>query len=164
MELVTPGIGLLFWMLISFSIVLLILKKFAWKPILNALKERENSIKEELESAKKAHEEMDLLKADNEKIVMEARSERDRMLKDAREAKEQIIAEAKIKASGETEKLIEIARLNIQNEKEAAITEIKNQVVYLSLNIAEKILNRELKDREEQRKFVESLLKEISLN
>jgi F-type H+-transporting ATPase subunit b len=164
MELVTPGIGLLFWMLISFSIVLLILKKFAWRPILNALKERENSIKEELESAKKAHEEMDLLKADNEKIVMEARSERDRMLKDAREAKEQIIAEAKIKASGETEKLIEIARLNIQNEKEAAITEIKNQVVYLSLNIAEKILNRELKDREEQRKFVESLLKEISLN
>jgi len=164
MELVTPGIGLLFWMLVSFSIVLFILKKFAWKPILKALKDRENAIREELESASRAREEMSLLNADHEKIKMETRAERDKLLKEAREAKEQIIADAKSKAIIETDKLIEIARLNIQNEKEAVLTDIKNQVVILSLDIAEKILKRELSDGVEQKKYVESLLKEISLN
>ncbi|MCX6258326.1 MAG: F0F1 ATP synthase subunit B [Bacteroidia bacterium] len=164
MELVTPGIGLLFWMLLSFSIVVFILGKFAWKPILNALKEREESIRNELGSAENAREEMKKLQADNEKILLEARIERDKLLKEAREAKEQIIAEAKVRATEEAGKLIGIARQNIENEKASAITEIKNIAANLSLDIAEKILRKELAGDEEQKKYVESLLKEINLN
>src|SRR3954463_11973816 len=131
MELVKPSIGLIFWMIISFSIILFLLKKFAWKPILGMIKAREESIESALASAEKAKEEMKALRSDNERILAEARSERDAMMKDAREIKEKMIADAKNTASKEGERLMTAARENIQNEKNAAITELKNQVATL---------------------------------
>src|ERR1051326_1074904 len=131
MNLVTPDIGLLFWMLVSFGIVLFILKKYAWKPILKSLDERNNSIQNALDEAKKARDEMSNLKADNEKIIAAAKTERDNILKEAREIKDKMIAEAKERASKEADKLVTAARENIQNEKMAAITELKNQVAHL---------------------------------
>ncbi|HBL74896.1 MAG: ATP synthase F0 subunit B [Bacteroidetes bacterium GWF2_42_66] len=163
MELVTPGIGLLFWMAISFTIVFLILKKFAWKPIINALKDREDSITEALNSAQKARKDVEGLKADNEKIIAEARREKDLILKEARDIKEKIVAEAKTQANAETQKSIETARLIIQNEKTAAINEIKQQVAELSVSIAEKVLQKELKDKKEQEALVDNLLKDVKL-
>lgn len=163
MELVTPGIGLLFWMAISFTIVFLILKKFAWKPIMNALKDRENSIAEALSSADKARKDVEGLKANNEKIIAEARKEKDQILKEARDIKEKIISEAKELANTEAQKSIETARLLIQNEKNAAINEIRQQVAELSVSIAEKIIQKELKDKKEQETLVDNLLKDVKL-
>ena len=135
MELVTPGLGLIFWMVISFSVILFILKKYAWKPILNALKEREITIDTALKSADKAKEEMEQLKADNEKIFKEAKNERDNLLKDARQVKDKIISEAKLKANSDVKKIIADARGKIESEKEAALAEIKNQVAGFSIEI-----------------------------
>mgnify|MGYP001277048746 CR=1 FL=1 len=163
MELVTPGIGLLFWMALSFTIVFLILKKFAWKPIMNALKDRENSIGEALNAAEKARKEVEGLKADNNKIITEARHEKDVILKEARDIKEKIIAEAKAQAKAEAQKSIENARLVIQNEKTAAINEIKQQVAELSVSIAERVIQKELTDKEEQESLVTALLKDVKL-
>jgi len=123
MELVQPALGLVFWMLVSFLIVLFILGKFAWKPILKALKERETSIEDALRSADKAREAMENLKADNEKLLNEARAERERMLREARDTKDAIINEAKGKATTEANRLLQMAREAITNEKLAAITE-----------------------------------------
>src|ERR1043165_8101970 len=128
MELVKPAFGLIFWMLLSFGIIFFILKKFAWKPILNMLTEREASIQNALDSAEKAKEEMKALQSNNEKILADARNERDQLLKDAREIREKMISEAKGTAAKEADRLLAIARENIQNEKMAAITELKNQV------------------------------------
>jgi len=161
MELVKPAIGLLFWMCVSFGIVLFILKKFAWKPILQALKDRETSISDALNSAQKAKEEMLALQAGNEKILNEARAERDTILKLAREAKETIIGEAKTKATSEANKIVAQARETINNEKMAAITELKNQVATLSIEIAEKILKTELSSDEKQKALVKNLLDEV---
>ena len=161
MKLVTPDIGLLFWMLVSFSLVLFLLKKFAWKPILNSLKERENSITEALNSAKRAKEEMASLKSENEKLLAQARAERDVILKEARDAKDSIIIEARSKATTEADRLLQIAREGIQNEKMAAITELKNQVATLSIDIAEKILKEELSNPEKQKQLVKSFLGEV---
>jgi len=164
MELVTPGIGLVFWMLLSFSIVFIILKKFAWKPILKMIKEREESIDGALKMADKAKEEMAKLQSDNERILAEARKERDNLLKDAREVKEKIIAEAKTQAGVEANKLIENAKAAIHGEKIAALSEIKNQIAYLSVDIAEKILQKELSSDLRQKEYIESLVKDINLN
>jgi F-type H+-transporting ATPase subunit b len=164
MELVTPGIGLVFWMLLSFSIVLIILKKYAWRPVMDALKERENSIENAIKSAEKAKEEMARLQMDNKKIIDEARIERDRLIKEAREAKELIINEAKGQAVVEANKLIESARINIQNEKYAAINEMKNQIAVFSVEIAEKILSRELSNKDNQKELMNNLLNEMNLN
>ncbi len=164
MELVTPGIGLLFWMLVSFAIVVIILKKIAWKPILKALKEREDSIEDALESAEKAKEEMAKLQVDNEKIINEAKAERDNLINEAREVKETIINEAKTQATTEANKLIEQSRINIKNEKAAAINEIKDQVAILSVEIAEKLLKQELAKDKKQEELINSLLKEIKVN
>jgi len=164
MELVKPEFGLIFWMCISFGLILFILKKFAWKPILKMLSDREDSIQEALDSAERAKEEMKALKAGNEKILAEARNERDQMLKDAREIREKMIADAKGIAAGEGERMLKAARENIQNEKMAAITELKNQVGVLSLEIAEKILKAELASDEKQKALVNNLLKEVNLN
>jgi F-type H+-transporting ATPase subunit b len=164
MELVNPSIGLIFWMVVSFSIILFLLKKFAWKPILGMIKEREESIEMALASAEKAKEEMKALQSSNERILAEARSERDAMLKDAREIKEKMIAEAKGIASKEGERMLASARENIQNEKNAAITELKNQVATLSIEIAEKILKSELSSDEKQKALVNNLLKDVNLN
>src|SRR3990167_6579174 len=164
MELVKPEFGLIFWMVISFGLILLILKKFAWKPILNMLHEREAFIQNALDSAEKAKEEMKALQSNNEKILADARNERDQLLKDAREIREKMISEAKGIATKEGERMLTIARENIQNEKMAAITELKNQVATLSIEIAEKILKSELSSDEKQKSLVNTLLKDVNLN
>ena len=164
MELVKPEFGLIFWMVISFGLIMLILKKFAWKPILNMLHEREASIQSALDSAEKAKEEMKALQSNNEKILADARNERDLLLKDAREIREKMIADAKGIATKEGERMLTIARENIQNEKMAAITELKNQVASLSIEIAEKILKSELSSDEKQKSLVNTLLKDVNLN
>ena len=164
MELVKPSIGLIFWMFVSFSIILFLLKKFAWAPILGMIKEREESIENALASAEKAKEEMKLLQSNNERILVEARAERDSLLKDARDIREKMISEAKGLATKESERLLQAARENIQNEKLAAITELKNQVAVLSIEIAEKILKSELSSDEKQKSLVKNLLQEVNLN
>ncbi|MCD6355046.1 MAG: F0F1 ATP synthase subunit B [Prolixibacteraceae bacterium] len=164
MGLVTPNSGTIFWMLIIFGIVLFILKKFAWKPILDALKEREESIANALNSAEQARKEVKGLKADNEKVIAEARKEKDIILKEAKELKERIVAEAKQKAGEEARKTIDQARHQIQTEKEAAINEIKNQVAELSVMIAEKVIKKELSNKDEQEKMVDGLVDEIKMN
>jgi F-type H+-transporting ATPase subunit b len=164
MGLVTPNPGTIFWMVIIFGILLFILRKFAWKPILNALKEREESIANALNSAEEAKKEVAGLKADNEKIIAEARKEKDIILKEAREIKEKIISEAKEKAGLETKKSIELAREQIRSEKTAAINDIKKQVAELSLMIAEKVIKKELGNKGEQEKMVDGLIDDIKLN
>ena len=164
MELIKPAIGLIFWMCLTFGIVLFILKKFAWKPILKALRDREDSIQNALDAAKKAREEMASLKSDHEKIIAEAKTERDNILKEAREIKEKMISEAKDRAGKEAERLTTIARESIQNEKMAAITELKNQVAHLSIEIAEKILKQELSEKDKQKSIVKNLLEDVKMN
>lgn len=164
MELVTPGIGLIFWMVVSFSIILYLLKKFAWKPILKALKEREDTIDNSLKSAEKAKEEMGKMKADNERVMKEAKNERDNLLKDARQVKEKIIEEAKAKANMEAEKIFEDAQTKIENEKISAIGEIKNQIAEFSVEIAEKILKKKLEKTKDQQDHINELLDEIKLS
>ncbi len=164
MKLVTPDIGLLFWMLVSFTIVLILLKKYAWKPILTMLDNREKFIADALDSAEKAKKEMKALQSNNERILIEAKAERDLLLKDAREIREKMISEAKGLANKEGERLLKTARENIQNEKVAAISELKNQVAVLSIEIAEKILKAELSSDEKQKSLVKNLLQDVNLN
>jgi len=144
------SIGLFFWQTLLFLLLFFLLKKFAWKPILNAVNEREDGIKNALAEADNARQEMENLKSDNEKILKEARAERDAMLKDAREIKESMISEAKEEAKTQATKLIEQAKTTIQNEKLAAITDLKNQVADLSINIAEKVMQEELSSKDKQ--------------
>lgn len=162
--MLTVSIGTIIWTTIAFLSVLFILGKFAWKPILKAIHEREESIELALRAAEKAKEEMAQLQNNNEKLLNEARVERDKMLKEAREAKEHFIAEAKVKATEEAEKIMALARESIQNEKMAAVTELKNQVAVLSIEIAEKILKEQLRDDVKQKKIVESLINDVTLN
>ena len=164
MELVKPAFGLVFWMLISFGIIVLLLKKFAWPIILKALDERERSIADALNSALKAKEEMANLKADNEKLLQEARNQRDLLLKDARETKDAIINDAKVKAGEEAERLRKMAREDIQNEKNAAIADLKNQVADLSIQFAEKVIRQQLSSDEKQKALVNDLLKDVKIN
>lgn len=164
MELVKPDFGLVFWMTVSFLIVVFILRKFAWGPILTSLKERETSINDALNSAKKAKEEVANMKAENERILQEARNERDKMLKEARDTKDAIVSEARSKAQVEGDRIITIARETIQNEKLAAITELKNQVATLSIDIAEKVIRQQLAGDDKQKALVNDLLKDVKLN
>ncbi len=164
MELITPGIGLLFWMLVMFGIVLLILKKFAWKPILKALSDRETSIRDALLSADTAKKEMEKLKADNEVIMAEARAEKEKIVQEARQIREKLISEAKNEATEEAKKILKSARKDIENEKVSAIAEVKNKVAELSIEIAEKILREKLADTREQKSIIERLVKEIMPN
>jgi len=164
MELVKPGLGLIFWMTITFSIVLFILSKFAWKPILNAIKEREESINNALNSAEDARKQMDALKADNEKLLNQARAERDQMLKEATEMKENIIAQAKRSADEEGRKIIAKANEAIEAAKINAMNELKTQVAVLSVDLAEKVLRKKMEDRSQQEAFVNENLKSITLN
>ncbi|MCC7231820.1 MAG: F0F1 ATP synthase subunit B [Bacteroidia bacterium] len=164
MELIKPEIGLVFWMLVSFLVVLFILKKFAFPVITKALSEREHSIASALDSARKAKEEMAALQADNEKLIRQARAERDQMLKEARDTRDHLIHEAKSKAQTEANRIIASARETINNEKIAAVNELKNQIASMSIEIAEKILNHELSQDEKQRTLMQSLLKDVNLN
>ncbi len=163
-SLITPGIGLIVWTSLVFVLLVILLSKYAWKPILNAIKEREQGITDALSTAEKAKKEMQELKAGNEKILAEARAERDSLLKDARETKDAIISEAKNKATKEAERIMQSTREQIQNEKNAAITELKNQVATLSIEIAEKILKSELSSDEKQNQLVNTLMKDVNLN
>ena len=164
MELVKPDFGLVFWMTVSFLIVVFLMRKFAWGPILSSLKERETSIEEALNAARKAKEEVAGMKAENERILMEARNERDKILKEARETKDMIVNEARAKAQTEGDRMINIARETIQNEKMAAITELKNQVATLSIEIAEKVIRQQLSNDEKQKTLVQDLLKDVKMN
>ena len=164
MELVTPEIGLIFWTTVVFSLLLVVLKKYAWKPILSAVDERNKSIEEALRAADKAKEEMLSLNADNERILIEAKKERDILLKEGREIKDSIIAEAKDQAKVNAEKILTIAKEQIINEKMKAITELKNQVANLSIEIAEKILKSELQDLNKQKELVTTAIANKDLN
>ena len=159
MQLVTPAIGLMFWTVVIFILLLVILKKFAWKPILKAVDDRNNSITEALSSAEKAKAEMEQLSANNEKILQEARIERDSIIKEARAIKENTISEAKSKASSEAEKIILSAKEQISNEKMKAMIELKNEIADISIQMAEKIIKSELKDGKSQKKLIEETLK-----
>jgi len=164
MELVTPGIGLIFWQTVVFLLVLFLLGKFAWKPIMSALQERETSIENALSAAEKAKLEMQALKADNEKLLAEARMERDRILKEATDAANSLVETAKQKANEEGARMIGQAREAIENEKRAAITEVKNMAASLSLEIAEQILRKELSDKSAQQALAQEYIREVTLN
>ena len=158
------SIGLFVWQTVLFLALLFLLRKYAWKPILSAVEEREEGIKNALEAADNAKKEMEGRNADNERILREAKAERDSILKEAREIKETIITEAKTQATEEADKVLASAREQINNEKLAAITELKNQVADLSIDIAEKVLKSELKDTAKQKELVNNALKEAALS
>lgn len=162
--LVTPSVGLIFWTSITFILLLVILGKFAWKPILSAIKTREQGITDALASADKALNDMRELKSNNEKILAEARAERDNLLKEAREMKDSMIAEAKTKAQADADRIMATAREQINTEKNAAVAELKNQVATFSVEIAEKILRSELSTDEKQKALVSNLMKDVTLN
>jgi F-type H+-transporting ATPase subunit b len=162
--LVTPDLGLIVWTTVVFCILLFLLAKFAWKPILNAVNQREKSIEEALNKAEEAKKEMAELKSANEDLLKEARAERDEMLKEARTLKDKIIAEAKAKANEDAERIIASAKESIQHEKMAAVTELKNQVANLSIEIAEKILKQELSNETKQASMLDNVVENIQLN
>jgi F-type H+-transporting ATPase subunit b len=164
MDLVTPDVGLIFWTFISFLVLFILLKRFAWKPIVGTVNDREQSIREALASAEAAKKEMENLTADNERILKEARVEREAMLKEAREIRAKMIADAEEDAKVKADKIIVNAQAAIENEKKAAIAELKGQVAELSVDIAEKVVRAELADKGKQLKLVENMLDEAKLN
>ncbi len=164
MDLIVPGSGLMIWQIIGFSIFFFILAKFAWKPILAALEERESSIENSLKTAEVARNEMANLVSENEKLLLEARIERDQILKNANEASARMIEEAKDAASREGAKMIENAKAVIETEKQAALTEVKIQVAMLSFDVAEKLMRRNLSSDADQKALVEKFVKDIKLN
>jgi F-type H+-transporting ATPase subunit b len=163
-SLTSPGIGLVFWSVLIFGLFFLLLARFAWKPILNAVKARDEMIKGSLASAEKARKEMAKLQSDNEAILKKAREEREGILKEARDVRDKLIAEAKGKASAEAEKLIEKARIGIEREKTIALTDIREQVANLSIEIASKLIGEKLKKTGEQEKLIDNYLKEVDFN
>ena len=164
MDLITPGFGLIFWQTVVFLALVFVLSKYAWKPMLNAVKERESSIEESLAAAEKAKEEMAKLKSDNDKLMEEARLERDKIIKEAVAAANHIKEEAKTDASKISGKMIEDAKLAINNEKQAALTEMKNQVAALSVEIAERLLRQNLSDDPSQKQLVDQYVKDLNIN
>ena len=163
MNLTSPE-SLIFWTTVIFIVFFLLMRKFAWKPILGAVKGREDSINNALLAAENAKKDMQNLKSDNEKLLAEARAERDLMMKEAREIKEKMIADAKSEAQAQGAAMIESAKASIQTEKNAAMAELKNQVSSLSLEIAETLLKGELSNKEAQTKLVEKMLGDAKLN
>lgn len=163
-SLTSPAIGTIFWSILIFLLFFFLLTKFAWKPVLTAIKAREEMIKGSLESAEKAREEMKKLQSDNEAILRKAREEREVILKEARDVRDKLIAEAKIKATEEAEKLVEKARTGIESEKRKALSEIHEQVASLSVEIASKLIGQKLDQTGEQSKLIDNYLKEIDLN
>lgn len=164
MNLVTPEFGLIFWQTVTFLIVLFVLSRYAWKPIMNALKDREHSIENALQEADKARKDMEQLKADNEKLLDEARIERDKILKTAHQLAQETKDEAKAQAQKEVDKMLADARSTIQAEKNSAIADIKKQVAVLSIEVAETILKRELESPEKQTQLVADLIKDLKIN
>ncbi|GAA3588153.1 F0F1 ATP synthase subunit B [Flavivirga amylovorans] len=157
------SLGLFFWQALLFVLLVLLLKKFAWKPILDSVNDREEGIKNALDSAEKAKLEMENLQADNQKLLKEARTERETMLKEARDIKNKMIEDAKGEAQDQANKLIQQAQAAIESEKKAAMAELKNHVAGLSLDIAEKVVRNELSNKDKQLQLVETMLGEKSL-
>lgn len=164
MRLLTPEFGLIFWMVVGFGILFLILSKFAWKPILAGIKERENSIEESLRQAEKARAEMSQLVAKNEELLNQAKEERNKILHEAREAADRLKNEIVTKAQKDAEEKIQAAFREIEIQKKAAIVEVKNTVGNMALEIAEKVIRKELKSSTEHVEFVTKLAKESNLN
>lgn len=162
-SLTSPSIGTIFWSILIFLIFFSILAKFGWKPVLAAIRARDEMIKGSLESAEKAREEMKKLQSDNEAILRKAREEREDILKEARDVRDKLISEAKGKASEEAEKLIEKARTGIESEKRKALSEIREQVAGLSVDIASKLIGEKLKQTDEQSKLIDNYLKDIDV-
>src|ERR1043165_1089889 len=164
MDLLTPGTGLIIWQLVVFLGLFFILAKFAWKPILSSLKEREESIQTALDQAEKAKMEMASLRSDNEKLLKEAREERDKILRDARTASNQLQEEAQTNAKKTADKIIADAKSIINTEKQAALNDIKARVAVFSLEIAEKLIKKNLSDDKSQKELTETLIKDLKLN
>lgn len=158
------SIGLFFWQTLLFGLLLFVLWKFAWKPILNAVNDREDGIKDALAAAEDAKKEMQNVTADSENLLKEARAEREAMLKEAREIKEQLIADSKELAKVEGDKMLKQAQAAIESEKKAAVADIKSQVANLSIEIAEKVIKEQLSAKDKQLKLVEDMLGDIKLN
>ena len=164
MQLLTPGIGLIIWQIIVFVLLFLLLTKLAWKPIINSLKDRERSIQDALDTAEKARLEMSQLKSDNEKLLKEAREERDRILREAREVSIKMKEESQHAAKKISDKIVEDARAAINIEKQAAMKEVKVQVAMFSLEIAEKLMKRNLSGDKAQKDLVETYVKDLKVN
>ncbi|MGB3589644.1 MAG: F0F1 ATP synthase subunit B [Tunicatimonas sp.] len=164
MELLSPGLGLIFWQLIGFLILLFVLSKFAWKPILGALHERESSIEEALTTAEKAKEEMKQLQASNEQLLAEARKEREAMLRDATSAAGKIRDAAREEGEKERKRMVEDAGLEIESQKKAALADVKQQVASLSVQIAEKILRENLQGETAQKSYIDKLVDDLNEN
>ena len=164
MDLITPDLGLVFWTGLTFIILMFILTKFIWKPIMAAVNKRENNIQEALDMAKKTKAEMEKLQTQNANLLKEARIERDEMIKEAKITSDGMIDSAKNKAKEEADKIVENARISIEAEKNAAVAELKNQVATIALEIAEKIIRQELSSDEKQKQLAESFAKDINLN
>ena len=164
MELVTPAIGLVFWTTLVFILLLIILRKFAWKPILNAVKEREETIEDALKAAESAKAEMEQLNATNEKLLIEAREEKAKLVQEAKAAGEKLIEDAKAKAQAESSRILENAKREIDNQKDAAKAELKKEVGTLALSIAEKLLQKELENKNAQEELVSKLVEDFKLN
>jgi F-type H+-transporting ATPase subunit b len=164
MELLTPGTGLIIWQLFVFVLLFILLSKLAWKPILASLKERETSIQNALDTAEKARAEMAKLTADNENLLKQAREERDKILREAREASNRLKDEAVAEAKRTSDKIIEDARGAINIEKQAALKEVRIQVAMFSLQVAEKLMKKNLAGDKEQKELVEGYIKDLKLN
>lgn len=164
MELLTPGTGLIIWQTFVFLLLVLLLARFAWKPILSSLKEREQSIQSALDTAEKARAEMTRLQADNEKLLKEAREERDKMLKEAREATNRMKEEAQLDAKKAADKIIDDARAAIQIEKQAAMKDVRTQVAMFSLQVAERLMKKNLSTDKAQKELVEEFIKDLKVN
>jgi F-type H+-transporting ATPase subunit b len=160
MELVSPGIGLIFWMTLSFGIVLFLLSKYVWPSILGSLKEREDEISNSLESARQAREELKNLQSNNEELLKQARKEREEMLSEARKLKEDLLSKAKVQADQDAKLIVENAKALIEQEKTAALSELKNQVADLSIEIAEKLLKADLSEDKKQKNLMDKLIGE----
>lgn len=164
MDLLSPGTGLIVWQLLVFLLLVLVLSKMAWKPILSSLKEREASIQEALNSAEKAKSEMASLKADNEKLLREARDERDKILRDARDAAGRLHDQAQTEARKNADKIIEDAKAVIQTEKAAALRDVKAQVALFSIEIAGKIMKKNLANDQAQKELADTFIKDLKVN
>ena len=164
MELLSPHLGLILWTLLAFLIVLFILGKYAWKPILNSLNEREKNISDSILSAENMRKEMEKMHSENEALLAKAREERSQMMREAKEMKDKIIQDAKEQARNETNKIVADAQSVINQQKMAAIVDLKNQVGNLVLEVSEKVLCRELSNKEEQEKYIQQLAQNIELN
>ncbi|MBT33563.1 MAG: ATP synthase F0 subunit B [Thalassobius sp.] len=164
MDIVTPGIGLIFWTALLFALVLVVLRKFAYNPILQTVKAREDSIREALSSSSKAKDEVEVLKKEIEEMKQTARAEREIILKEAKDSASKIMTESQDSARKEYERIVASAQEDIRNEKKAALAEVKNQVAKFSVEIAEKLLRKELSDEDYQKKLINELLDETKLN